>query len=122
MTSAQRYVSTAAIRRAVSGRGRAYAPVPALCRALVVAGHDPHRPLHVYRGHVLALVVGSIGDGARLRVAIHGIGFEHVTGCTGGSPARQNGFEVVRPGSDATPINAAILLKETSLQNTTRRR
>ena len=46
---------------------RGNAPVLALCRRLVAAGHDPATPLRVYRGDVLALVVRSIGEGARLR-------------------------------------------------------
>ena len=48
--------------------GRGYAPVFALSRALVAAGHDPRRPLHAYRGDVLALTVASIGEGAQLTV------------------------------------------------------
>ncbi len=48
--------------------GRGYAPVFALCRALVAAGHDPGRRLQAYRGDVLALKVRSIGEGARLTV------------------------------------------------------
>jgi hypothetical protein len=47
---------------------RGSAPVLALCRALVAAGHDPRRPLHAGRGHVLALKVRSIGEGAKLAV------------------------------------------------------
>jgi hypothetical protein len=47
---------------------RGYAPVLELCRALVKAGHDPRRPLHAYRGDVLAHKVRSIGEGARLTV------------------------------------------------------
>jgi hypothetical protein len=47
---------------------RGYAPVLDLCRALVKAGHDPRRPLHSYRGDVLALKVRSIGEGARFTV------------------------------------------------------
>ena len=48
--------------------------VLALCRALVGAGYDPGRPLHVYRGTTLALKVRSIGEGARLRVSSSGTG------------------------------------------------
>jgi len=48
--------------------GRGCAPVLDLCRALVEAGHDRRRPLHAYRGDVLALKVRSIGKGARLTV------------------------------------------------------
>jgi hypothetical protein len=54
---------------------RAAAPVLALCRKLASAGHDPRRPLHAYRGDVLALRVRSIGEGAQLAVAGDGIGF-----------------------------------------------
>jgi hypothetical protein len=113
MTPAERYVSTAAaqipIRATLVGSdycevqgltGHGYAPVLALCRALVAAGHDPHRPLHVYRGHGLALKVRSIGGGARLRIATHGIGFEPVPECTGGPPVRQNGPTMVEGGSE----------------------
>jgi hypothetical protein len=51
------------------------APVLALCRKLVAAGHDPQRPLHAYRGNVLALRVRSIGEGAQFAIAGDGVGF-----------------------------------------------
>ena len=44
------------------------APVLALCRKLVAAGHDPATPLEAYRGEVLCLRVRSIGEGAKLTV------------------------------------------------------
>jgi hypothetical protein len=44
---------------------RVAAPVFALCRKLVEAGHDPARPLHAYRGSMLPLTVSSIGWGAK---------------------------------------------------------
>ncbi len=47
---------------------RAHAPVLRLCRALIEAGFDPNRALHVYRCDVLCLTVDSIGAGARLTV------------------------------------------------------
>jgi hypothetical protein len=50
----------------VTARGRA--PVLALCRALIEAGHDPNTPLEAYRGATLCLKVRSIGEGARLTV------------------------------------------------------
>jgi hypothetical protein len=50
----------------VSGRN---APVLALCRALIEAGHDPDSPLEAYRGAVLCLRVRSIGEGAKLTVS-----------------------------------------------------
>jgi hypothetical protein len=53
--------------RGITTRGSA--PVLALCRALLGAGYDPSRPLHVLRGKVLALKVRSIGEGAELTVS-----------------------------------------------------
>jgi hypothetical protein len=47
---------------------RGNAPVLGLCRELIKAGVDPGRPLHAYRGDVLALRVLSIGAGAALSV------------------------------------------------------
>jgi hypothetical protein len=87
--------------------GHGYSPVLALCRALVAAGHDPRRPLQAYRGEVLALVVSSIGAGAKLRVATHGVGFEPVAGCTGGPSVRQNGPTIVQGGSEGERACAA---------------
>jgi hypothetical protein len=49
----------------VSGRN---APVLALCRALIGAGHDSDSPLEAYRGSTLCLRVRSIGEGAALTV------------------------------------------------------
>jgi hypothetical protein len=59
--------STECSARGLTAHGPA--PVLALCRALIGASYDPRRPLHVYRGQVLALKVRSIGEGARLTVA-----------------------------------------------------
>jgi hypothetical protein len=89
--------SGAVIRAELKGSNRCEAlgitahgstPVLALCRALIEAGHDPRRPLHVYRAQLLTLAVRSIADGARL--ATHGVGFERTPGCTGGAPAPQD--------------------------------
>jgi hypothetical protein len=44
------------------------APVLALCRRLIEAGHDPAARLEAYRGTTLCLRVRSIGEGARLTV------------------------------------------------------
>lgn len=44
------------------------APVLALCRGLVRAGHNRCRPLHAYRGTTLALIVRTIGEGAAFTV------------------------------------------------------
>jgi hypothetical protein len=66
------------------------APVLALCRRLVAAGHDPETPLEPWRGDVLALRVRSIGEAARLRVATHSVGFERDPECTGSPYVRKN--------------------------------
>jgi hypothetical protein len=54
---------------------RAAAPVLALCRKLVAAGHDPALPLEAYRGDVLSLRVRSIGEAAGLEINGDGTGF-----------------------------------------------
>ena len=54
---------------------RAPAPVLALCRQLVAAGHDPALPLEAYRGVTLCLRVRSIGEAARLEINGEGTGF-----------------------------------------------
>ncbi len=73
----------------VSARG--HAPVLRLCRALIEAGVDPRRPLHAYRGNTLCLIVRSIGAGAGLRIASHGVGFERLPECTAGPCMRETG-------------------------------
>jgi hypothetical protein len=49
-------------------------PIFDLCRLLLAAGHDPSRPLHVYRGEAEAIEVRSIAAGARLTVEESGHG------------------------------------------------
>ena len=75
--SLQGYPSADPIRAELSGNNsctalgitvRAKAPVLALCRKLIAAGHDPGRPLHAYRGETLALTVTAIGYGAKYTV------------------------------------------------------
>src|SRR5262245_6766552 len=44
------------------------APVLALCRLLVEAGHDPATPLEAWRGDVLCLRVRSIGEAAQFSI------------------------------------------------------
>jgi hypothetical protein len=44
------------------------APVLALCRKLIEAGHDPSNPLEAYRGEAICLRVRSIGEAATLRM------------------------------------------------------
>jgi hypothetical protein len=54
------------VAEGVSARGNT--PILALCRALMAAGYDPDRALHVYRGSVLAVIVSAIGKAAKLTV------------------------------------------------------
>ena len=51
-----------------------HAPVLALCRRLIAAGHHPSAPLEAYRGSTLCLRVRSIGEGGRLTVEESNIG------------------------------------------------
>jgi hypothetical protein len=44
------------------------APVLALCRELIEAGHDPNTALEIYRGDTRCLRVRSIGEAATLRM------------------------------------------------------
>jgi hypothetical protein len=55
---------------------RSASPVLALCRKLVAMGFNPSEPLEAYRGATMCLRVRSIGEGARLRIAGNGVGFE----------------------------------------------
>ena len=57
---------------------RAHAPVLTLCRLLIEAGHNPSARLEAYRGSTSCLTVRSIVEGAMLRTASHGVGFERV--------------------------------------------
>ena len=61
------------------------APVLAICRRLVEAGHHPATPLEA-RGDVLSLRVRSIGEAARLRVSPKGVGFVPLDAVPAASP------------------------------------
>jgi hypothetical protein len=50
----------------------ANAPVLAMCRRLLDAGHDPATRMEVYRGETLALIVRSIGEAAALELGDRG--------------------------------------------------
>jgi hypothetical protein len=67
---------------------RANAPVLSLCRRLIKAGIDPARPLHAFRGDVLALTVTAIGHAAGLEVNSHGTAFIAFRGRRTASPMR----------------------------------
>jgi hypothetical protein len=77
---------------------RGAAPVLALCRKLVEAGINRALALEAYRGDILSLRIRSIGEGAGVRVATHGVGFESLPECTAGPPARQKADEVSQRG------------------------
>jgi hypothetical protein len=63
----------------------------ALCRKLIEVGYDPCIRLEAYRGDVLCLSVRSLGEGMRLRVAGHGVGFLYADECAAAPPMRQTG-------------------------------
>src|SRR5215471_2572521 len=48
---------------------RANAAGLAMCRKLLEAGYDPDRPLHCFRGEVLAMEISSIAYGAKYSVS-----------------------------------------------------
>jgi hypothetical protein len=81
----------------VGHKVRAAAPVLALCRELVEAGHDPACQLHVYRNDVLALRVRSIGQAARLTIRGDGVGFRCGSEMVGGSPIRFSDHRPANP-------------------------
>jgi hypothetical protein len=82
---------------------RGPAPVLALCRLLVEAGHDPATPLEAWRGDVPCLRIRSIGAAAALRIGTHGVGFETLSECTAASPMRQNEVASAHSPSRAAP-------------------
>jgi hypothetical protein len=61
--------------RALGVIGRGSYPIFDLCRRLIALGAEIERPLHVFRGNMLVLIVRSIGAGAKLAVRDDGDGF-----------------------------------------------
>jgi hypothetical protein len=66
----------------------ASAPVLEMCRALLQRGVNPGTPLQTFRQHPQGdfypcLKIRFIGEGAKLRVASHGVGFEELPEGTG---------------------------------------
>lgn len=53
---------------------RGSAPVLALARLLIEAGHDPGTPLEAWRGPTLCLRIRSLGEGAKFTVRTAGNG------------------------------------------------
>jgi len=68
----------------------AEAPALELCKLLLKAGHRPDRSLYVYRGRTLALVIGSIGIGAKTEVTGKGTGFRVISSVGRSSPMRKS--------------------------------
>jgi hypothetical protein len=66
-------------------------PVIRLCTMLIEGGHDPAAKLHVYRGATLALIVRSIGEGARLVINGKGSGFRWASAVGTAPLMRENG-------------------------------
>jgi hypothetical protein len=75
-----------------------------LCRELIEAGYDPAMPLEAWRGEMLCLRVRSIREGARLRVASNGVGFDRAPEAPGASPV---GDEVSRLGGQPPVMQSA---------------
>ena len=65
-------------------------PALELCRLLLIGGVDPRTPLRVYRGETLALIVYSIGEGARLEINAKGSGFIRHRAVRPASPVRKS--------------------------------
>ena len=77
------------------------APVLALCRIMIGAGHDPATPLVVWRGNTLALTIRSIGEGAKVEASPRGVGFVHRPDVRGNSHVAQNHRLPLSPDVDA---------------------
>jgi hypothetical protein len=82
---------------------RGAAPVLALCRSLIEAGHDSTTPLETWRGKTFCLRVSSIGQGARLTVRAAGSGCpafaRECTDGAGASLARKTGRGPYQPAA-----------------------
>lgn len=104
------------------------APLLKLCRALVERGIDPKTPLHAYWSNERqpSLIVRSIGEAARLRVASHDVGFELLPECTARapitklSPAASSPARALAGQSAATQCNQDS--RRSSRQNSSSRR
>jgi hypothetical protein len=72
------------------------APVLALCRLLIAAGHDPASPLDAYRGGTLCLRIRAIGEAAGLDINAKGSGFTSLRAVRTASPIEAFGQEAVR--------------------------
>jgi hypothetical protein len=109
MPSAIHAELTGNICTALGITARGPAPVLALCRKLIEAGHDPSAPLHAYRGDMIALRVRSIGEGAGLTVEDNRFGTpvfrrwrDRGAGVGSAPPVRRSGL--AHPGRSSDPL------------------
>jgi hypothetical protein len=94
---------------ALGMRVRGFAPVLALCRLLVEAGHDPATSLEAWRGDVPCLRIRSLGAAAALRIGTHGVGFENLSECTAASPVEETPVRLCpTPGRPKRTSEAAV--------------
>ena len=116
------------IRAKVTGdnyvcEGNRIGSLPALCRKLVEAGHDPASRLEVWRGDMLCLKVRSIGEAAGLRITPHSVGFVRLPECTGASPVRTAlGAGSSRTGLYPTRVGGAAMTGRANRACSTNRR
>jgi hypothetical protein len=84
---------------------RAGAPLLAVCRLLVEAGHDPALALEAYGDGMLCLRVRAIGAAARLEINGDGTGFRRRRAPDAGPPMAPNGsaYTAHGPGRGAAP-------------------
>jgi hypothetical protein len=103
-------MSATAIRAEISGgdtavalgiRVRAYAPVLALCRKLIEAGHDPATPLQAFRGDTPCLRARSIGEATALEINGERTGFRPAREPDAAPPSDYSGSPPIGPRTGA---------------------
>ena len=101
----------------------ACAPVLALCRKLVAAGHDPAMPLEVWRANQLALRIRSIGEAAGLTVEDDRHGRPRFRRWRERGVAQADQFtKSDGPQSDTTTLNVSLAVERTAPRASQRRR
>src|SRR5262249_32379121 len=87
---------------------RSSTPVLEMCRRLIKAGCDPHRPLWAYRANTLAVIVAKIGQGAQLEINPKGTGFISHRACAQGRPCIKTAGGVMSARRQRLPIGCAL--------------
>lgn len=87
---------------------RGSAPVLALCRQLIKAGHNPATPLEAWRGNILCFRVRSIGEAAQLEINGRGTGFKWRAAVGTASPMRQNEGVATPTGEPIASVQGAL--------------